>query len=138
MDDGLAVIERLRRATDAHDLDAIVDCFTEDYVNETPAHPARSFVGRDQVRANWSRILSAIEDLSASVRQATADGNVIWTEWEMRGTRPDGGLHLMRGTIIFGIQGDLIASARFYLEPVNETDADVNTAVSQITGDSSQ
>ena len=51
------MIERLRRATDAHDVEAIVACFTDDYVNETPAHPARGFVGRDQVRANWSRIL---------------------------------------------------------------------------------
>ena len=56
MHDGLAVIERLRRVTDAHDVDTIVDCFTDDYVNETPAHTARGFVGRDQVRANWSRI----------------------------------------------------------------------------------
>jgi ketosteroid isomerase-like protein len=138
MDDGLAVIERLRRATDAHDLDAIVDCFTDDYVNETPAHPARGFVGRDQVRANWSRILNAIDDLSTSVPYATADGDLMWTEWEMRGTRPDGGLHLMRGVIIFGLRDDRIASARFYLEPVDDTVADVNAAVGQITGDAVQ
>jgi ketosteroid isomerase-like protein len=138
MVDGLAVVERLRRATDAHDVEAIVDCFTDDYVNETPAHPARGFVGRDQVRVNWSRILTAIGDLSASITHATADGNLIWTEWEMRGTRPDGGLHIMRGVIIFGVRGDLIASARFYLEPVDDSVADVNAAVGQVTGESNQ
>ena len=138
MDDGLAVIERLRRATDAHDVDAIVACFADDYVNETPAHPARGFVGRDQVRANWSRILSAVDGLSASVPHATADGDLIWTEWEMRGTRPDGGLHLMRGVIIFAVRDELIASARFYLEPVDDATTDVNAAVSQITGQSAQ
>src|SRR4051794_18175395 len=114
MHDGLALIERLRHATDAHDVDAIVECFTDDYVNETPAHPARGFVGRAQVRENWSRILTAISDLSASVPRATVDGDLVWTEWEMRGTRPDGGLHLLRGVIVFGVRDGLIASARFY------------------------
>jgi ketosteroid isomerase-like protein len=136
MDDGLALIERLRHATDAHDLDAIVDCFTEDYVNETPVHPARGFVGRAQVRENWSRILGAISDLSASVLRATVDGDLVWTEWEMRGTRPDGGSHLRRGVIVFGVRDDRIASARFYLEPVDDASADVDAAVGQVIGGS--
>ena len=31
-----AMVERLRRATNAHDLEALVACFAADYRNETP------------------------------------------------------------------------------------------------------
>ena len=50
------MVERLRQATNARDLDALVDCFDPAYVNETPVHPARGFQGRAQVRGNWARI----------------------------------------------------------------------------------
>ena len=53
--DPLAAVARLQQATNAHDLEAIVACFAEDYVNETPVHPSRSFAGREQVRRNWAR-----------------------------------------------------------------------------------
>ena len=42
----LEVIEHLARVTSDHDLDAIVACFAEDYLNQTPAHPLRGFRGR--------------------------------------------------------------------------------------------
>jgi hypothetical protein len=35
----------------------------------------------------------------------------------------------MVGVIIFGIRGDQIVSARFYLEPVESASGDVNAAV---------
>ena len=135
MGDGRAVIERLRAAVDAHDLDAIVDCFADGYVNETPAHPARGFRGRDQVRINWSRILAAVPDLTTSIASVTDDGRVIWTEWEMRGTRPDGAAHLLRGVTIATVDDDYITTARFYLEPVDDDKADVNAAVGQAIGE---
>ena len=45
------VTDRLLAALNAHDLDAFVDCFAADYHSEQPAHPARTFVGSDKVRA---------------------------------------------------------------------------------------
>jgi len=59
-----AVVERLRDATNAHDLEGIVACFAAEYRNETPLHPGRGFVGNDQVRRNWRQILAAIPDVS--------------------------------------------------------------------------
>src|SRR5664279_3034738 len=91
-----AMLERLVRATNDHDLDALVDCFAADYRNETPAHPGRGFVGRDQVRKNWEQIFAFVPDVTAEVVRSAADGNTVWSEWEMRGTRPDGSTHLMR------------------------------------------
>jgi hypothetical protein len=54
---------------------------------------------------------------------------VVWSEWEHRGTRPDGTTHLMRGVIIFTVGDGVITSARFFLEPVDEGDTGVDAAV---------
>ena len=68
------VADRLAAAVNAHDVDRIVGCFTEDYLNETPVHPARGFRGRDQVRRNWTQILAAVPDIEATVVQADQVG----------------------------------------------------------------
>jgi len=117
-----AVVERLRDATNAHDLEGIVACFAAEYRNETPLHPGRGFVGNDQVRRNWTQILAAIPDVSTEIVASLTDGVTVWSEWEHRGTQPDGSVHLMRGVIVFGVHDGLIDTARFFLEPVDETD----------------
>jgi ketosteroid isomerase-like protein len=133
MPDMLDVVDRLVTATNAHDLDALVGCFAPDYVNQTPAHPLRGFRGRDQVRRNWTAIFAGVPDITARVTAAAADGDLVFTEWEMSGTRHDGTPHAMVGVVIFGIRGDQIVSARFYLEPVESASGDVNAAVGQFT-----
>ena len=126
-----AMVERLRRATNDHDLEALVACFAPGYSNETPAHPERGFTGREQVRKNWSQIFAAIPDLRAEVVRFAVDRDTVWTEWEHRGTRPDGTPHIMRGTVIFGVVNGLAAWARFYLEPVEASAGTVDEAVSR-------
>jgi SnoaL-like domain len=46
------VLERLRDAQNAHDLDAFVACFDPQYRSEQPVHPGRAFVGSEQARKN--------------------------------------------------------------------------------------
>ena len=127
------LLERLLRAVNAHDLEALVSCFAADYVNETPVHPQRSFRGNDQVRRNWTQLF-AIPDFRADVPRHSLDGDQLWTEWEMSGTRPDGAPFLMRGAVIFGVEGDTIRSARFYLEPVEDTSGDVDVHTRRVVG----
>jgi len=129
MNGSLATIDRLVRATNEHDLEAMAACFSEDYLNETPAHPARGFRGRAQVRRNWEQIFAFVPDIHAEVVRSAATADTIWTEWEMRGTRRDGRSHWMRGVIVFGVNDEAIRWARFYLEPVDESDATVDDAV---------
>jgi ketosteroid isomerase-like protein len=129
------VLERLLAAVNAHDLDALVGCFAGDYVNETPVHPPRGFRGSAQVRTNWTQIFAAVPDLQATVPRAAVDGDTLWTEWDMSGTRSDGGAFLMRGVVIFGVIDATIASARFYLEPVEETSGDVNAHTRRVVGE---
>ena len=109
IDDAAGVLARLERATNAHDVNALVACFAPDYRNETPAHPARSFTGREQVRRNWEQIFAAIPDLTAKVLRSAVSGDEAWTEWEHRGTRRDGSMHVMRGVVIFGVSNGLLA-----------------------------
>lgn len=122
---------RLLEATNDHDLDALVACFAEDYVNETPAHPARGFTGRAQVRRNWEQILAFVPDLHADIAATAVDGQDVWTEWDMRGTRRDGSAHHMRGVVVFTVADDVATRARFYLEPVESTSGTVDDAVLQ-------
>ena len=126
---GLAIADRLRDAVNRHDLDALVRCFAPDFVNETPVHPARSFRGREQVGKNWAQIFAAVPDLEAEMVGSVSQGNSVWTEWEMRGTRVDGGRHLMRGVSVFEVAEDSFASVRFYLEPVEQTGVGIDAAV---------
>lgn len=132
---GVAVVERLLRGVNEHDLEGMVACFADDYVNETPVHPPRGFVGTEQVRRNWAQIFAGVPDIRAELPRQTVDGDTVWTEWEMSGTRVDGLPFLMRGVVIFGIAGDAIASARFYLEPVEETSGDVDDHTIRVAGE---
>ena len=127
------VLERLLDAVNAHDLDALVSCFAADYVNETPVHPQRGFRGNDQVRRNWAQLFT-VADFRVDVPRYSVDHDRLWTEWEMSGTRPDGAPFLMRGVVIFGIDGDTIRSARFYLEPVEDTSGDVDVHTRRVVG----
>ena len=126
---GLAVAGRLRDATNLHDLEALVGCFAPDFVNETPAHPARSFRGRDQVRKNWAQIFAAVPNLETEIMDSASSGDTVWTEWEMRGTRLDGAPRLMRGVSVFKVVDDVFTSVRFYLEPVEQGGVGIDGAV---------
>ncbi len=130
-----APLQRLCDAVNTHDLDAVVACFTDTYRNETPAHPGRSFAGTAQVRRNWERIFAGLPDITAHVLAAVAHGDAIWSEWEMKGTRPDGTTGMLRGVIIFVVAGAQLASARFYLEPVDAGADGHDGAVGRLVGD---
>ncbi len=128
-DSPAAMVDRLARTTNAHDLDGLVDCFAVDYRNETPVHPARGFTGREQVRSNWQQIFAAVPDLQAIVLRSAVTDDTVWSEWEMAGTKPDGTAHLMRGVILFGVTAGRASWARFYLEPVQPGGGSIDSAV---------
>lgn len=128
----LRVVDRLVKAINEHNLDALTVCFADDYVNVTPAHPARGFTGSDQVRQNWLTIFEAVPDLRATVTRSAVDGSVVWTEWEHRGTHRNGAPHLLRGVVIFTVGSDTITGARFFLEPVEESGRDATAALTHL------
>lgn len=126
--------DALVAACNAHDVDALVDCFAEDYVNETPAHPLRGFHGRDQVRRNWESIFAGIPDIEVRLVRSAVDGPTLWAELEMDGTRRDGIPHGMRGVVIFTIERGRATHARFYLEPLERESGDADAFVARTVG----
>ena len=116
---------------------ALAALFAPEYVSEQPAHPNRGFGGHEQVQANWSRMFEGVPDMVGEVRADTTDGSTSWSEWEWRGHHPDGSDFCMRGVILMGLRDDgAIASARLYMEPVEQGGAAIDEAVGQLSGTS--
>ena len=131
---GGAVSERLVQAMNAHDLDAEVACFRDDYRSEQPAHPARTFIGREQVRQNWSKLFESIPDFRAELLRLAVVGDEEWAEWIWHGTKDDGTPLDERGVTIFGIREGQIAWARLYLEETEREGADITETVRRMAG----
>ena len=128
------LIGRIQQATNDHDLESLVACFDEGYVSEMPVHPARDFVGRDQVRRNWTQIFAAVPDIQSRLVRSTVTEETAWAEWEWSGTRRAGATHLMRGVTILGVGDGGAAWARFYMEPVDQGGPGVDGAVREALG----
>ena len=133
MAEPVSVIERLTAAMNAHDIEAFVACFAEDYESEQPAHPDRAFRGREQVRANWSEVFAGVPDFRAELVRTAADGEVVWSEWSWEGTQSGGERLEMAGVVVFGVREDRVAWARLYVEPV-ERGAGIAAAVRTMAG----
>lgn len=129
--DGRATLRRLLDATNRHDVEGIVACFSPDYRNEMPVHPLRGFTGNEQVRRNWTTILAGIPDHRAEITALALDGDTAWTEWRMGGTRRDGVPHEMAGVVIFTLGDGLITAARFYLETVETSTGDADALLAR-------
>lgn len=128
------VVASLVRAMNAHDIDAFVSLFAEDYDSRQPAHPDRAFVGRDQVRANWSTVFAGVPDFHSELLAAVESDDTMWTEWRWLGTHADGSRLDMAGVIVFSVRGGAIAGARLYVEPVEQGGAGIDTAAADMAG----
>ncbi len=134
MADPVMQLESLIQAINQHDLEALVACFALDFVSDTPAHPERSFRGREQVRKNWTQIFAAVPDLHAVLVRSAVDGEHCWAEWDWTGTRADGTDFVMRGVTILGMHENRFTSVRFYMEPVQFSGPGPDAAVRQVVG----
>lgn len=130
------VVERLSAAMNAHDIDAFVACFAEDYESEQPAHPDRAFRGNEQVRRNWSAVFEGVPDFSAELVRSAVVGEVEWSEWHWRGSQADGTKLDMAGVIVAGVRDGRLAWARLYIEPVEQGGEGIDAAVRGMAGDS--
>ena len=130
----LDVAGALAEAMNAHDIEAFVSLFSEDYDSEQPAHPDRRFRGRDQVRANWSAVFSGVPDFRAELVASAVDADATWTEWRWHGTQSDGSRLDMAGVIVMGVRDSSITWARLYVEPVEAAGEGIDAAVREMSG----
>jgi ketosteroid isomerase-like protein len=130
----LAVAERLVRATNDHDLEALLACFEPDYRSEQPAHPARAFEGVAQVQKNWSTLLEAVPDIRWEIISSAETGDTAWLELDLTGTHADGTKLHELGVVILGVPRERIAWAHLYLEDVEADGGDIDETVRQMAG----
>jgi ketosteroid isomerase-like protein len=129
------VIDALVAALNAHDLDTAAGFFHADYRSQQPAHPARTFVGQAQMRANWAAMLSGVPDFRAEIVRSVDDGGSTWSEWRWHGTRTDGQPFAMNGVTIFQIEGGQIVAGRLYMEEVEQQAIGIEETVENLSGE---
>src|SRR3954454_18835882 len=134
MGDPRALMDRLTAAQNAHDLDGMLACFHEDYRSEQPLFPARTFIGIDQVRANWSAMLDAIPDFRSEVLCSAVDGDTVFAEVHWSGTKADGTPLDERGVVVMGLREDRIAWGRLYVDEVEREGPGIDAVVRRMAG----
>jgi ketosteroid isomerase-like protein len=110
------MLRRYQDAMNAHDLEALVGCFDDDYESVQPFNPDRDFRGRETVRRRWTAVFRDVPDFRADLLRSGVAGDEEWAEWRWRGTRADGSAIDVVGVTIVGIRDGRIAWGRFYLE----------------------
>jgi ketosteroid isomerase-like protein len=104
-------------AWNAHDLDAIMACMTEDCVFEASAGPdvcgTRS-VGQQDVRAAFTEVFAEFPDAQwlGARHFATRDSGI--SEWTFTGTRADGARVEVNGCDLLTFRNDKIAVKNSY------------------------
>jgi steroid delta-isomerase-like uncharacterized protein len=83
--DARKLIERLVRAWNDHDADAVASCYATDAVSRdvTLAEPLR---GRDAIRNAVETYIRAFPDIRFEIRRIACDGDLICEEWRATGT----------------------------------------------------
>jgi ketosteroid isomerase-like protein len=112
----LSVLLKMEAAINAHDIDAFVNCFINDFVSEQPVHPERNFTGAEQVRKNWTALFAQVPDLQAKLMTQTIADDLGWSEWHWQGNYINGTELDMRGVVVVGLTENTIAWARLYME----------------------
>ena len=111
-------MERLVRAINRHDVDAIAELCHRDVRGELPPHPARNYVGRDMMRANWALVFELVPNLVAELTRCSVDGELVWAEWSWTGTHTDGSRFERTGVAIHGLHEGRIQWVRLYMQPI--------------------
>jgi ketosteroid isomerase-like protein len=127
-----AVIERLWRAYNARDADALAACLHPDYESLHPQHPERNFRGREAARRSWAAIFAAIPDLRAELVHCSFSGGEVATAWRWCGAHVDGPAFHAEGVVVMGLCGDRIAWARFYTETRTAAGPDFDALLDEI------
>ncbi len=128
------VLDQLVAATNAHDIEALVACFAEDYDLTDPVHPARSFTGSAQVRKNWTAMFAAVPDVRLDVQNHVVTDVGFWLEASQVGRRRDGRRLEMRLVFIASVADGRITSAHMYTAPVEPGGPDIDAVFAAMAG----
>ena len=93
-------VKAILDAFNAHDLDAIMEFFSDDCSLDMPRGPdpwGQRFVGKAEVRAGLATRFKGLPDVRYSDDRHWISGNMVVSEWLLTGTRTDGVQVKVRG-----------------------------------------
>lgn len=93
-------VKAILDAFNAHDLDAIMEFFSDDCSLDMPRGPdpwGQRFVGKADVRAGLATRFKGLPDVRYSDDRHWISGNMVVSEWLLTGTRTDGVQVKVRG-----------------------------------------
>jgi ketosteroid isomerase-like protein len=79
------VLARYAEAMNAHDSEALLNCFDPDYESVQPLNPELDFRGRETVRERWTGIFRQVPDFRAELLRSTGDGDEEWGRVALEG-----------------------------------------------------
>ena len=111
--EGERTVQRLLRAYERFDVDAMLECFTED--GEYHAMSMESAVGKVELRKLWSEWTEVMTSVSCDVHRQLTDGTIVMHERTDRVTV--GGRNIVTPVAsMFDIDSGLIADWREYFD----------------------
>lgn len=93
-------VKAILDAFNAHDLDAIMEFFSDDCSLDMPRGPdpwGQRFVGKADVRAGLATRFTGLPNVRYSDDRHWISGNMVVSEWLLTGTRTDGVQVKVRG-----------------------------------------
>jgi ketosteroid isomerase-like protein len=111
MSNDTTILQQLMDAYNAHDADAVVSCFTDDAVFESPAGIApegTSYVGKDAIRAAVAARFESSPDVRWDGEGHFRDGDRGASSWTVSWTNLDGSVERHRGCDLFTLRGELL------------------------------
>jgi hypothetical protein len=132
MMDTQSLVFKLKDALNAHDIASFSDCFHENYYSEQPAHPERTFHGREIAVNNWAANFRELPDFTADLLDYAFSENAFWAEWDWKGTRADHSRLHLRGITIFGVDEGRIRWGKLYVEPVEQNGKGIEATVKEV------
>src|SRR4030095_71465 len=115
-------------AFNAHDLDAIMEFFADDCSLDMPRGPepwGQRFVGKAAVRASLTPRFQGLPDVHYSDDRHWISGNMVFSEWLLTGTTPQGVAVKVRGCDHYEFQDGKVIRKDSYWKMVEERRPDV-------------
>lgn len=108
----IELLDRFSAGWNAHDVDALLDCMTDDgvFFGSAGAEPdGATFKGRDELRKSYAGLWSTFPDAAWNDVQHFVSGDRAVTEWRFTGTKADGSRVNVRGCDVFVIRDGKIS-----------------------------
>jgi len=112
----IAVVDRFNRAFNAHDVDALAECLTDDTVFEDTWPPdGRRVEGKSAVVAHWRAWFARNPDATFEAEETIVADNRVIACWNYRKLREGKPWHI-RGVDIFTVRDGKVAAKIAYVK----------------------